>query len=181
MSPESAEPISHPVRTGGRKGSTHVLVLEQLRRAEEERRRLLGVKRLADIEEVDDAGEQGPALAGAYGGLIEDAGLLDDGCLVVVVCAEAALLVLFRGERHGEVVIEGGSEPGSTSWKRISVWIRSLGVHASSQASLHTWRARPCTIFPTFESPSTADSVLVQNLANTRKKSVHKYCHWHYI
>ena len=88
-------------------------MLEQLRRAKEERRRLLGVERLAGIEQVDDAGEEGPALPRAYGRLIEDAGLLDDGRLVVVVSAEAALLVFFRGERHGEVVREGGCGPGS--------------------------------------------------------------------
>ena len=80
--------------------STYVLVLEQLRRPKEQRRRLLRVESLADIKKVDDAREQSPALARAYGGFIEDASLLDDGCLVVVVCAEAALLVLFRSERH---------------------------------------------------------------------------------
>ena len=77
-------------------------MLEQLRRAKEEGRRLLSVERLAGIEKIDDAGEEGPALPRAYGGLIEDAGLLDDGRLVVVVRAEPALLILFRGERHRE-------------------------------------------------------------------------------
>ena len=76
-------------------------MLEQLRRPKEQRCRLLRVERLADIEKVNDAREQSPALARAYGGFIEDASLLDDGCLVIVVGAEAALLVLFRGERHG--------------------------------------------------------------------------------
>lgn len=77
-------------------------MLEQLRRTKEQCRRLLGIKRFADIEEVHDASKEGSALARADWRLVEDAGLLDDGRLVVVVRAEAALLVLFGGERHGE-------------------------------------------------------------------------------
>ena len=76
-------------------------MLEQLRCPEEQRRRLLRVERLSDIEQVHYAREQGPAFARADGGLIEDAGLLDDGRLVVVVRAEAILLVLFGCESHG--------------------------------------------------------------------------------
>ena len=96
---------------------THILVLEQLRCPKEQRCGLLCVERLADVEEVDDAGKQGSALARAYGRFIEDAGFLDDGGLVVVVGAEAALLVLFRGEIHGgrEAGKMGG--PGSTTWR----------------------------------------------------------------
>ena len=76
-------------------------MLEQLRCAEEQRRRLLSAERLTDIEQVNDAREECPALARTNGGFIEDAGLLDDGRLVVVVRAEAVLLVLFRCESHG--------------------------------------------------------------------------------
>ena len=71
-------------------------MLKQLRRAKEQRCRLLRVECFADIEEINDASEQCPALARTYGGFIEDTSLLDDGCLVVVVGAEAGLLVLFR-------------------------------------------------------------------------------------
>ena len=75
-------------------------MLEQLRGPKEQRRRLLRVERLADIEEIHDPREQSSALARAYGGFIEDAGLLNDGSLVVVIGAEAALLILFGYERH---------------------------------------------------------------------------------
>ena len=81
---------------------TYILMLEQLRRPKEQRRRLLRVERLPDIEQVHYTREQSPAFARADGGFIEDAGLLDDGRLVVVVRAEPALLILFRGERHRE-------------------------------------------------------------------------------
>ena len=75
-------------------------MLEQLRRPKEQRRRLLRVERLSDIKQVHDARKQGPAFARADGGFIEDAGLLNDGSLVVVIGAEAALLILFGYERH---------------------------------------------------------------------------------
>lgn len=58
---------------------THVLVLEQLGDAKEEGRRLLGAEGLADIEEVDDLGEEDATFPGTDRGLVEDARLLDDG------------------------------------------------------------------------------------------------------
>lgn len=57
---------------------THVLVLEELGDAEEEGGGLLRAKGLADVEEVDDLGEEDAAFAGADGRLVEDACLLDD-------------------------------------------------------------------------------------------------------
>jgi len=57
-------------------------VLEELGDAKEEGRRLLRAERLADIEEVDDLGEEDAALARADRGLVEDARLLDDGLQV---------------------------------------------------------------------------------------------------
>ena len=115
---------------------TYVLVLEKLRRPEEQCRSLLCAERLADIEEVDNAREQRPALAGAYGGFIEDTGLLDDGGLIVVVCAEAALLVLFRCESHSGKRKARAGAPSSTTWKQSLRCCETLSsAHSSSQLS----------------------------------------------
>lgn len=82
----------------------YILVLEEFRRAKEQRRRLLGVERLAGIEEVHDPRKEGPAFPRANGGVIEDPCLLYYRRLVVVICAEAGLLIFFGYERHvGEV------------------------------------------------------------------------------
>lgn len=59
--------------------ATHILVLEELRHAKEEGGCLLGAKRLADVEEVDDLGEENAALPRTDGRLVEDPGFLDDG------------------------------------------------------------------------------------------------------
>ena len=107
-------------------------MLEQLRRAKEQSCGLLGAERLADIEEIDDAREQRSTLAGAYGGFIEDAGFLDGGGFIVVVSAEAALLVLFRCKRHSEKRKAETSAPNSTTWKEVCCRTLS-GAHTSSQ------------------------------------------------
>lgn len=65
----------------------YVLVLEELSDAEEEGGGLLGTEGLADIEEVDDFGEEDAALAGADGSLVEDARFLDDGLWSVPVAS----------------------------------------------------------------------------------------------
>ena len=79
---------------------TYILVLEELRSAKEQRSGLLGIECFADIEKVYDPSEKSSTFPRAYGGFIEDAGLLNYCGLVVVIRAEAALLVLFRSERH---------------------------------------------------------------------------------
>lgn len=73
-------------------------MLEQLRSTEKQRSSLLGIECFADIEKVYDPSEQGSTFPRAYGGFVEDAGLLNDSGLVVVVRAEAALLILFGCE-----------------------------------------------------------------------------------
>ena len=55
-----------------------VFVLEQLGHAEEERRRLDGAKALADIEQVDDLGEEDATLARRDGRLAERSSLEED-------------------------------------------------------------------------------------------------------
>jgi hypothetical protein len=65
----------------------YVLVLEELSDAEEEGGGLLGTEGLADVEEVDDFGEEDAALAGADGSLVEDARFLDDGLWSVTVAS----------------------------------------------------------------------------------------------
>ena len=80
--------------------ATYILVLEELRSAKEQRSGLLGIECFADIEKVYDPSEKSSAFPRTYGGFIEDAGLLNDGSLVVVIGAEAALLILFGYERH---------------------------------------------------------------------------------
>lgn len=77
-------------------------MLEEFRRAKEQRRRLLGVERLAGIEEVYDPRKEGPAFPWANGGVIEDPCLLYYRRLVVVICAEAGLLIFFGYERYYE-------------------------------------------------------------------------------
>ena len=76
-------------------------MLKQFGRAKEQRRRLLRAERLPDIEEEHDPGEQCPASSWTDGRVVEDACLLDDGGLVVVVGAETTLFVLFGCQRHG--------------------------------------------------------------------------------
>lgn len=62
---------------------THILMLEQLCDTKEERGRLLAIERFPDIEKVNDLCEENAALAGADGRLVEYAGLLDNGGLVL--------------------------------------------------------------------------------------------------
>ena len=75
-------------------------MLEELRSTKEQRSSFLGIECFADIEKVYDPSEKSSAFPRTYGGFIEDAGLLNDGSLVVVIGAEAALLILFGYERH---------------------------------------------------------------------------------
>jgi hypothetical protein len=77
-------------------------MLEQLGSSKEQRCRLLSPERFTDIEQVNHSRKERPAFPWTYWGLIKDAGLLDDGCLVVVVRAETALVLLFRRKGHGE-------------------------------------------------------------------------------
>jgi len=74
---------------------TYILMLEELRRSKEQRGGLLCAKRLANIKQVDNAGEEGPAFPWADWRVIENAGFLDDGCLVVIVRTETTLFLLF--------------------------------------------------------------------------------------
>lgn len=80
--------------------STHIFVLEQLCRSEEQRGGFLSGERLADIEQVDDTCEECPALPWADRRVIEDASLLNDCGLVVIIGAETTFFVLFANQRH---------------------------------------------------------------------------------
>ena len=53
------------------------------------------------IQQINDLCEQGSGLPGTYGRLVENAGFLDDGRLVVIILVYTALVILFDG-RHDE-------------------------------------------------------------------------------
>jgi len=92
--------------------SAYILVLKQLRDAKEQRRGLLRTERLPDIEEIHYSREQCPAPPWTDGRFIEYAGFLDDRGFVVVVRAQAALLLLFGLEAEGAK----GSHERRTAW-----------------------------------------------------------------
>ena len=107
---------------------TYILVLEELRSAKEQRSGFLGIECFADIEKVYDPSEKSSAFPRAYGGFIEDAGLLNDGSLVIIIRTEAALLVLFCRERHRESRGNGRAVPHD-----VEVGVLQLSAQASSQ------------------------------------------------
>lgn len=74
-------------------------MLEELGDAEEEGGGLLGAEGLADIEKVDNFGEEDAALAGADGSLVEDARFLDDSLW-------KATISMHESEQSGKVVVE---------------------------------------------------------------------------
>jgi len=76
----------------------YILMLEQFRRPEKQRRGLLRSKRLSDVKEVDDTSQKCSTLSRTNWRFIEHARLLDDGCFVVVVRTEAAFVLLFGRE-----------------------------------------------------------------------------------
>lgn len=84
------------------RNSTHIFVLKQFCSSKEQRSALLRAKVLANVEKVDNPREESSALAWADGRVIEDAGFLDDCGFVIVVRAEAALLLFFGHVGHGK-------------------------------------------------------------------------------
>lgn len=89
------------VPQAGARHSTYIFMLEQFGGAKEQRGSLLRAEILANIQKVNDPGEQSSTLARADGRIIEDAGFLDDRSFIVVVGAEAALLFFFGHVGHG--------------------------------------------------------------------------------
>jgi len=79
---------------------TNIFVLEQFRRAEKQSGGLLGVEVFANVQEMDDPGEQCPAFSWTDWRIVEDASFLDHRRLVVVVRAET-FVVFFGSESHG--------------------------------------------------------------------------------
>jgi len=69
-------------------------MLEQLRSAEEQSGGLLCAETFANIEKMDDPREQCPAFSWTDWRIVEDTSFLNHCCLVVVVRAEA-FVVLF--------------------------------------------------------------------------------------
>lgn len=77
-------------------------MLEQLCSTKEKRGGLLGTKSLADIEQIDDAGEECPAFSRTNWRFVEDPGFLYDRGFIVVVRAKAALVLFLRCKGHCE-------------------------------------------------------------------------------
>lgn len=75
---------------------THVLVLEEFRRAKEQISSLLRRQAFSQIQQVDDAGKQGSAFSWTGVGLAEQARFLQYRAFVVVVGAQPTLLVLLK-------------------------------------------------------------------------------------
>jgi hypothetical protein len=71
-------------------------VLEEFGRPKEKICRFLGPKCFADIEKVYDPRQQCSALSGAYGRFVEDASLLNDSRLVVIIRTEPTFIFPFR-------------------------------------------------------------------------------------
>lgn len=88
------------VSQAGARHSTYIFVLEQFGGAKEQCSGFLRGETLANIQEINNPGEESSTLARADGRIIEDASFLDDCGLIVVVGAEAALLFFFGQISH---------------------------------------------------------------------------------
>lgn len=94
--------------------STHILVLEQLGHAKEERSSLLRAESLSNVKQVDDLRQEYPTFARTYRGFIEDARFLNDGRLVLEEDAD------WRERRGGEKKV--GKQCQLCEWEHRYGW-----------------------------------------------------------
>jgi len=71
----------------------NIFVLEQFRRVEKQGDGLLGTEVFANVQKMNDPGEQCPAFSWTNWRIVEDASFLDHRRLVVVVRAETSVIL----------------------------------------------------------------------------------------
>jgi hypothetical protein len=80
----------------GNQQHAHVFVLEQLGCSKEKGRSLVCPKGLSNIKQIHNACKEGPAFSWANGRLVEDSSFLSNSGLVVIVGAQAAVIISLR-------------------------------------------------------------------------------------